>query len=642
MNTLLIDIETYSDENLPKCGVHRYVESPAFRVLLFAYSCDFRPACVVDVASGEPIPDEIRRAISDPSVTKIAHNATFELTCLSKFFGAELDETQWEDTMVWAARLGFPAQLATLGDVLGLEKEKLKTGTALIRYFSCPDKNGQQRLPSADADKWNAFKEYCLRDVDSEVEVAAKLQEKMDVPEWERRLQLLDYQINKRGVGIDTGFVRNAIRFAEINKEELTAEAKRITGLENPNSVAQLKAWIHERTGMKLDSLNKKALEDLNVKFMPRAVQRMLEIRRSLGKTSIAKYEAMLNCVCGDGRVRGLTQYYGAAQTGRWAGRLVQLQNLPQNHLESLDYARQLVAEGDYETFSFLYEDVLGTLSELIRTAFVPAVGRCFIVCDFSAIEARVIAWLAGERWVLDTFINGGDIYCATASRMFGVPVEKHGRNAELRQKGKIATLALGYQGGVGALKAMGGERMGLGEEEMKRIVRLWRDTNAHIVRLWALVERTVKSVLRSGRSVTINRGVTYYTRHGVLFAKLPSGRSIAYPRARLTEVNGEECITYERMNQETHKWEKAETYGGKLTENLVQAIARDILAVVLLREQEQGYDVVFHVHDETITEVPESVSQQNVEALFGAPIDWAPGLPLKGASYTGQYYFKD
>lgn len=642
MTTLLIDIETYSDEKLTECGVYRYVESDAFRVLLFAYSVDYAPARIVDVASGEQIPDDIRRAVSDAAVTKIAHNAAFELTCLSRFFGEQLDETQWEDTMVWAMRLGFPGQLAALGKVLGLEKEKLDTGAALIRFFSVPDKNGRQRLPEAAPDKWEAFKTYCLRDVDSEVEVARKLQGRVEVHAWERRLQSLDYQINRRGVRIDLPFVANAIDFASRNKAELLEEAKRITGLENPNSVAQLKAWIHDLTGLRLESMNKKSLEELNVDFLPRVVRRMLEIRRSLGKTSLAKYDAMSACVCQDQRAHGLTQFYGAAQTGRWAGRLVQLQNLPQNHLASLDYARQLVAEGDYDTFSFLYDDVLGTLSELIRTAFVPSQGNHFVVCDFSAIEARVIAWLAGEKWVLDTFIRGGDIYCATASRMFGVPVEKHGQNAPLRQKGKIATLALGYQGGVGALRAMGGERMGLLEDEMKRIVLLWRDSNKHIVRLWGIVETAAKSVLRSGRPVTINRGITYYIRHGILFAKLPSGRSIAYPRARLVEVDGEEHITYERMNQETHKWERAETYGGKLTENLVQAIARDILAVVLLREQEAGLDVVFHVHDETITDCPVALPQAEVERLFCQPVEWAPGLPLKGAAYTGNYYYKD
>lgn len=643
MHTLLIDIETYSDEKLQDCGVYRYVESDAFRVLLFAYSVDYAPAVVVDIAQGEQIPDEIRKAVFDAEVTKIAHNAVFEITCLSKFFGKKMNPFQWEDTMIWAARLGFPAQLSALGKVLGLEKEKLDTGAALIRFFSCPDKTGQQRLPSADLARWEQFKVYCLRDVDSEVEVAKKLIDKVEVPVWERCVQVQDYIINARGVAIDREFVANAIAFRERYYEDLREEAKRITGLENPNSVAQLKGWIHQRTGVKLDSLNKKSLEDLDVKFMPQVVRRMLEIRRSLGKTSLAKYDAMLNCVCRDGRARGLTQYWGAAQTGRWAGRLVQLQNLPQNHLKSLDYARQLVKQGDYGTFSFIYDDVAAVLSELIRTAFIPSsASNKFVICDFSAIEARVVAWLAGEQWVLDTFIQGGDIYCATASRMFGVPVEKHGQNAELRQKGKIATLALGYQGGAGALKTMGGERMGLPEEEMRRIVRLWRDSNKNIVRLWGIVEKAAKACLRSGKPITINRGVTYYKAHGILFAKLPSGRSIAYPRARLEEVDGEERIVYERMNQETHKWEKAETYGGKLVENIVQAIARDILAIVLLRESHIRQDVVFHVHDETITDTDASTEQSTIEACFNEPIGWAPGLPLKGASYTGNYYYKD
>lgn len=642
MKTLLIDIETYSDENLPKCGVYRYVESDAFAVLLFAYSIDYAPAVIVDLASGEQIPDDIRRAIFDPSVTKIAHNATFELTCLGKYFGTDLDESQWEDTMVWAMRLGFPAQLATLGKVLGLEKEKLEIGTTLIRYFSCPDKNGKRRMPENAPEKWDSYKEYCLRDVDSEVEVAKKLIGKVDVPVWERKIQSIDYAINKRGVRMDRQFVCNAIAFREQCNNDLFEEAKSITGLENPNSVPQLKEWIHKRTGEKMESLNKVTLEDLDKKFTVRSVKRMIDIRRQLGKTSLAKYDAMLNCVCKDGRAHGLTQYYGAAQTGRWAGRLVQLQNLPQNHLSTLGYARQLVYDGDYDTFSFLYDNIPNTLSELIRTAFVPSEGNHFVVCDFSAIEARVIAWLAGEQWVLDTFVQGGDIYCATASRMFGVPVEKHGQNAELRQKGKIATLALGYQGGVGALKAMGGERMGLPEEEMKKIVRLWRDSNKAIVRFWGILEKSAKSVLRSGKSVTVNRGITYYRKHNVLFCKLPSGRSIAYPRAKLVGENDDERISYERMNQETHKWEEAETYGGKLAENICQSVARDVLAMILIREYDAGLNVVFHVHDETITDCPTSTDKKVIEDIFSTPIDWAEGLPLRGAAYTGDYYYKD
>lgn len=642
MKKLLIDIETYSDEKLQECGVFRYVESDAFRVLLFAYSVDYSPACIVDIAQGEQIPDDIREAIFDASVTKIAHNAIFEVTCLSKFFGQDLQLCQWDDTMVWAHRLGFPGSLAILGKVLGLEKEKLDTGNALIRYFSCPDKNGQQRLSNADIAKWGSFKEYCLRDVDSEVEVAKKLIGKVDVPDWENEVRLADYYINKRGVRVDRTFVKNVIDFRERSNADLLEEAKRITGLDNPNSVAQLKEWIHRKTGIKMASLNKKSLDELDTIAMPRPVRRMLEIRRSLGKTSLAKYDAMINCICKDDRARGLTQYIGAAQTGRWAGRLVQLQNLPQNHMGSLGYARQLVRDNDYETFSFVYEDSEPVLSELIRTAFVPSAGHKFIICDFSAIEARVIAWLAGEQWVLDTFLQGGDIYCATASRMFGVPVVKHGQNGELRQKGKIATLALGYQGGVGSLKVMGGERIGLTESEMRHIVKLWRESNPHIVRLWSIVEKAAKSCLRSGKDISINRGVKYYFKHGILFAQLPSGRSIAYPRARINEVDGEERISYERMNQETHKWERKETYGGKLVNNLVQGMARDVLATIILREQRAGLNVVFHVHDETITDCPLDTPQSAIENIFNEPIDWAPNLPLKGASYTGNYYFKD
>lgn len=642
MKTLLIDIETYSDENLTDSGVYRYVESDAFRVLLFAYSVDYSPARIVSLAEGEEIPLEIRDAVFDPTVVKLAHNMVFELTCLSKFFGRELSVEQWQDTMIEAARLGFPMSLATLGSVLGLEKQKMTEGRALIRWFSCPDKNGNQRAPLAYPEKWDTYKAYCLRDVDTEVEVAKKVMGKTVVPAWERELQLADYRINKRGVRIDLDFVRKAIEFTELNKQQLLEEAKKLTKMENPNSVSQLKEWIHRTTGYKMESLNKKAIEDLPLQYLGPDVRRMVEIRKELGKTSLAKYPAMVDFVCRDNRARGILQYYGATQSGRWAGRNIQLQNLPQNHLKDLDEARSLVKNGNYEEFEMAYTSVPFTLSELIRTAFIPSEGNTFYICDFSAIECRVIAWLAGEKWVLDTFRQGGDIYCATASKMFGVPVEKHGQNAELRQKGKIATLALGYQGGVGALKAMGGERMGLREDEMNGIVKLWRKSNPNIVALWGQTEKAAKSCLSIGKAVGLRWGICYSKRNGILFAKLPSGREIAYPRAGLIEDEEGIRITYERMNQMTKKWETAETYGGKLVENLVQSIARDILAQVILRCEKQDLPIVFHVHDEVIVDAPPSRTLAEVEEIFSQPIEWCPGLPLKGAGYTGKYYYKD
>ncbi len=642
MTKLLIDIETYSNEDLVSGGVYRYVEGSDFTVLLFAYSVDYAPARLVSLAEGEAIPQDILAALTDPSVVKIAHNMVFEITCLSRYLGIELDVNQWQDTMIEAARLGFPMRLATLGSVLGLEKQKMKEGEALIRFFSCPDKNGRRRPYDTDLAKWETYKAYCLRDVDTEVEVARKVIGCQNIPAWERELQIADYRINRRGVRIDIPFVQNACRFIDLRANELMEEARRITGLENPNSVTQLKQWIHDTTGYRMETLSKESIDDIPVQFLGPKVRRVVEIRKELGKTSVAKYPAMLDCVCQDGRMHGLFQYYGAVQTGRWAGRLVQLQNLAQNHLSDLDYARELVADGSYERFCINYANVNNTLSELIRTALIPSPGNKFIVCDFSAIECRVIAWLAGERWVLDTFRNGGDIYCATAGKMFGVPVEKHGQNAELRQKGKIATLALGYQGGVGALSAMGADRMGLSDEEMRSIVKMWRKANPHIVKLWSTIERSAKAAIYSDRAVASVRGVTFYMRRGILFCLLPSGREIAYPRAKLTGEEDDMRISYERMNQTTKKWEVDETYGGKLAENITQAIARDILGQVILRAESRGIDVVMHIHDEIVVDAPSDMELSTIEQFFSEPISWAPGLPLKGAGYTGSYYYKD
>lgn len=648
MTELGIDIETYSSNDLPSCGVYKYTEADDFAVLLFAYSVDHGPVQIVDLACGEQLPMEIVNALVDPSVTKTAFNAAFERICLSRFLGLPyMDPAQWQCTMVAAARLGLPLSLAQCGEVLRLSEGKMKEGAALIRYFSVPGKNGRH-MPSDAPEKWEVFKKYCKRDVEVEQQILKKVR-RMQPTETENALYVADQLINDRGVMIDMELVRHAAEFDERYKAQLAEEAVELTGLSNPNSPAQLKDWLSKVTGMTVASLNKKNLDDLADKliYWPKA-QRVLQIRREMGKTSNKKYTAMQQCVCLDGRIHGLLQFYGAARTGRWAGRLVQVQNLPQNHLDDLDYARNIVKAGDYDEFTMNYGNPTQVLSELIRTAFVAKPGCTFHVCDFSAIEARVIAWLAGESWVLEVFRSGGDIYCETASKMFGVPVEKHGRNAELRQKGKIATLALGYGGGVSALEAMGGKRLGLNEQEEKEIVKLWRRSNPYIVKLWKAVEEAAINAIRTNTTQYIHRGILVKHQWGMLLITLPSGRVICYPRATVgTEYDDgyrgdHDIIEYEGTNQTTKKWEKVRTYGGKLTENIVQSIARDILGVIILRAYERGYDIVFHIHDEIVVEAHEGQTLQAIEAMFSEPIHWCPGLPLKGAGYTTPYYLKD
>lgn len=653
MRELGIDIETYSSEDLKTCGVYRYVEAKDFTVLLFAYSWDGAPAVCVDFASGEELPQDVAAALTDPEVVKTAFNAAFERVCLSKWMGIELDVRQWRCTMVRAARMGLPLSLGQCAEVLRIEEGKMAEGAALIRLFSKPQpRTGKRVLPSDRPDKWETFKLYNARDVDVEQAVLRKVR-RLEVPDFDERLWEADQRINDRGVLIDPVLVENAERFDRTYKEELTREAQTLTGLDNPNSVSQLKAWLHQSTGLKVETLNKGSIDDLadTLKHFRKA-SRMLEIRKELGKTSCSKYTAMRECVCADGRIHGLLQFCGAARTGRWAGRLVQVQNLPQNHLASLDDARRLVLDGDYDEFCLSYASVTPVLSELIRTAFVAAPGKTFHVCDFSAIEARVIAWYAGEKWVLDVFRQGGDIYCATASQMFGVPVEKHGRNAELRQKGKIAVLALGYGGGVSALDKMGGTRLGLTEEEEAEIVALWRRSNPHIKDLWSKVERAAMCAIRNpGTTYKANRGLEFSYRWGSLLVKLPSGRTMVYPRVRIeTEIMPsrqgafeKESIVYEGLNQTTRKWETdIRTYGGKMVENIVQATARDILGEVILRAEAAGLPIVFHIHDEIVVEASPGQTLQQVEELFSEPITWCSDLPLKGAGYTTPYYMKD
>lgn len=652
MIELAIDIETYSSVDLASSGVYRYAESEDFAVLLFAYCADGGEVRCVDLAKGEELPTDVRAALTDPDVVKTAYNANFERVCLSRWLGMPkgcyLDPRQWRCTMVAAARMGLPLPLGECAKVLHLEEGKMTEGRALIRYFSKPDPKGRRRMPSDSWDRWETFKAYNIRDVEVEQGVLAKVR-RLGETDFDRELWIADALINDRGVLVDRSFVEAAERMDSEYKAGLLEEAKAITGMDNPNSPAQIKEYLHKVTGFPVSKIDKGSLDDWERKldYWP-AARRMIAIRRELGKTSNKKYAAMLGCMCSDNRVRGLLQYYGAARTGRWAGRLVQLQNLPQNHLDDLDGAREMVRRGDLDDVELSFGSVSRTLSELIRTSFIAPAGKVLHVCDFSAIEARVIAWLAGEKWVLDVFREGGDVYCATASQMFGVPVEKHGRNAHLRQKGKIAVLALGYGGGVSALEAMGGSRLGLSEEEEREIVCKWRDSNPKIVRLWALVEKAVIAALREGRAISINRGIVVSRQWGCLTITLPSGRTMVYPRAKVgTEYDDgwrgdHDSIEYEGVNQTTRKWEMVRTYGGKLVENIVQAIARDILGEVILRARRWSLDVVFHVHDEIVVEADKGTPLSLVEALFDEEISWARGLPLKGAGYTTPYYKKD
>lgn len=648
MREIGIDIETYSSNDLKSCGVYKYVEADDFTILLFSYSVDGAAVQCVDFAQGETLPAEILAALRDPAVIKTAFNAAFERICISRYYGWPLmDPAQWRCTMVRAARMGLPLSLEQCGEVLRLEDGKMKEGKTLIRYFSTPTK-GKRHLPADAPDRWETYKQYNIRDVEVEQQVLAKVR-RLEPAEFDEQLYVVDQLINDRGVLLDRQLAENAARFDEDYKAQLLDEAKALTGMENPNSTTQLKEYIRKVTGVSVATLNKKNLDEVEslVKHSSKA-RRALELRREMGKTSNKKYAAMLECVCADGRIHGLLQFCGAARTGRWAGRLVQVQNLPQNHLRDLDYARSLVKLGDLDDFQQNYANPTQVLSELIRTAFIAKPGCTLHVCDFSAIEARVIAWLAGEQWVLDVFRGGGDIYCATASQMFGVPVQKHGPNAELRQKGKIAVLALGYGGGVAALEAMGGSRMGLTQQEEKDIMQRWRQANPHIVRFWGIIEAAAVRAIKTGEATTIHRGIVVAYRWGMLLITLPSGRTICYPRAEIGIERNDgwrgdhEIIEYEGMNQVTKKWERIRTYGGKLTENVVQAIARDILGHIILRAHDSGLNIVFHIHDEIVVEAEPGQTLQDVESIFSKPINWCRDLPLKGAGYTTPYYLKD
>lgn len=646
MKNLSIDIETYSPEPLAKCGVYRYSSHPDFEVLLFGYSADGGPVHVVDFTAGEKLPDDVLSALTDTSVTKWAFNAQFERVCLSRYLGFPigqyLDPASWKCTMVWSATLGLPLSLEGVGAVLGLEKQKLKEGKDLIRYFCTPTKSRDVRLirhyPSDDPEKWERFKAYNLRDVETEMSIQQKLS-KFPVPESEWVNYHLDQEINDRGIMLDMMMVRQAIRCNEQYKKTHMEQARELTGLENPNSPAQLKAWLSEK-GINADSLSKAAVADL-LGQADGEVELALSLRQELAKSSVKKYTAMETVVCSDNRARGLIQFYGANRTGRYAGRLVQVQNLPQNHLPDLEAARGLVRDGQFDTVELFYESVPVVLSELIRTAFIPKDGCRFYVADFSAIEARVIAWLAGENWRQKVFANGGDIYCASASQMFHVPVEKHGVNSHLRQKGKIAELALGYGGSVGALKAMGALNYGLTEDELKPLVDAWRRANPNIVQLWWDVDRAAAACVKE-HSETTTHGIRFRYKSGMMFIYLPSGRKLVYvkPKMGLNRF-GNESVTYEGIGEQK-KWLRLESYGPKFVENIVQGTARDILAEAMLRLNAAGYKIVMHVHDEAVIEAPPNTSLEDICTVMGQTPSWANRLLLRADGYICDFYKKD
>lgn len=646
MKNLEIDIETFSSANLAKSGVYRYVESPDFEILLFGYSVDGGEVKVIDLASGETLPKEIHDALGDESVTKWAFNAQFERICLSRFLGYPTGEylapEGWKCSMVWSAYMGLPLSLEGVGAVLGLEKQKLTEGKDLIRYFCVPcsptkTNGGRTRnLPKHNMEKWDCFKAYNIRDVEAEMQIQKRLV-KFPLPDsvWDE--YHLDQEINDRGILVDMPFVERCIEIDRISRDSITAAMQELTELNNPNSVVQMKGWLADN-GLETDTLGKKAVAAL-MKDAPDHLAEVLALRQQLAKSSVKKYQAMQNSVCADNRVRGMFQFYGANRTGRFAGRLVQLQNLPQNHMSDLVEARGLVRSGNYDALDMLYEDIQDTLSQLLRTAFIPPADRNFIVADFSAIEARVIAWFAGEAWRSEVFKSGGDIYCASASQMFGVPVEKHGVNDHLRQKGKIAELALGYGGSVGALKAMGALEMGLTEEELPDLVSAWRQSNPNIVRFWWDVDSAVKKAIKK-KTTQSTHGISFCCRSGMLFIQLPSGRVLSYVKPRMGENKfGGESVTYEGVGG-TKKWERLESYGPKFVENIVQATSRDILMYAM--QTLRCCSIVAHVHDEVIIEADPRMSLSAVCEQMARVPAWAEGLLLRADGYICDFYKKD
>jgi DNA polymerase len=644
-HVLSCDIETFSEVDLPKAGVYAYTDSSSFEILLFAYAFDDESTQIVDLKCGERLPQRVLEALTDPAYIKTAFNAAFERTCISRFLGVHLSSESWQCTAVQSAMLALPLSLDAVGEVLNITLKKLKEGSDLVRFFSIPCKptkaNGYRtrNLPEDAPEKWQRFKTYCIRDVDAEREIRQKLH-RFPIPAQEQLFYQMDQEINDRGIMVDPVLVQHAIECDLRYKDITTQRAYELTGLSNPNSPTQIKDWLADQ-GMETDVLDKKAVKTL-MSDADGDVLEVLKLRLLMAKTSVKKYEAIQRALCSDGRVHGLLQFYGANRTGRWAGRLVQVQNLPQNHIPDLALARDLVKAERYDDLETLFESTPNVLSELIRTAFVPRPGTRFIVADFSAIEARVIAWLSGEQWRLDVFEKGGDIYCASASQMFGVPVEKHGQNAHLRQKGKIAELALGYGGSVGALTAMGALDMGLTEEELPDLVKQWRTANPHITKLWWDVDAAATKALEEKIETAVGM-IRFMYQSKKLFVVLPSGRKLCYMRPDFTcNRFGNRSMCYMGVG-ENKKWASIETYGPKLVENIVQAIARDLLALAMLRLRNAGYEIVMHIHDEAVLEVP--IGESSVEeicAIMGETPDWATGLPLRADGYECDFYKKD
>jgi DNA polymerase len=649
LKTLAIDIETHSSTDLLKSGVYKYCEAVDFEIMLFAYQFDNEPVKIVDFMDYEELPFGVLAALKSPDYLKTAFNANFERTCIAKHLKTPLPPEQWECTSVKASMLGLPLNLDGASKALKLAATKDAAGKALIKYFSIPCKptiaNGERcrNLPQHDAAKWQQFKAYCVQDVVVEQAIREKIKW-FTIPANEAKLWQLDQRINDGGIMVDQSFINTAISIDVINKERLTAEAIALTNLCNPNSPAKLKAWLAEETETEVQTLTKESVSALLGTTDCEVVKRVLTLRQEMSKTSVRKYEAMTNVVGADGRVRGLLQFYGANRTGRWAGRLVQVQNLPQNHLPDLDLARQLVRGNDADLVGMLFGNVPDTLSQLIRTAFIAPAGSRFIIADFSAIEARVIAWLAGEKWRMDVFNSHGKIYEASASQMFKVPIESVTKGSSLRQKGKVAELALGFQGGPNALIQMGALKMGLLEPELPQLVAMWRGANKAIVRLWDEVNTAAIEAVETGETTQIPHGVSFKYKAGLLQIILPSGRTLCYQNATLVPGKfGGYSLQYEGMNQTTKQWGKQDTYGGKLVENIIQAIARDCLAVAMLRLDAVGYKIVMHVHDENVLEVPNGLgSLAEVNKIMSEPIPWANGLPLTADSYETNYYKKD
>ena len=649
MKKLSCDIETFSDVDLIRCGVYKYADSPNFEMLLFAYAVDDGDVHIIDIAGGEELPEEIIQVIKSDTVVKTAYNAQFERVCLSRYLklpeGESLNPQSWYCTAVQAAELALPLSLADVGSVLGLERQKMTEGKELIKYFCVPCKptksngNRTRNRPCHDINKWETFKKYCMRDVDVERQIADKLK-MYPISDEEHRLYVLDQIINDRGVLVDCELAKQAVKLNSIQSAVAVEQAYMITGLENPNSVTQLKQWLKEN-GVEIESMSKKAVKSL-ADETDGDVSKMLKLRLLMAKTSVKKYEAVIRSVCSDNRVHGMMRFCGANRTGRWSGNILQPQNLPQNHLPDLTLARDIVKDGDFEMLDMMFGNVPNVLSELIRTVLIPKPNHRFIVADFSAIEARVLAWIAGEQWRIDTFKNGGDIYCASASKMFKVPVEKNGVNGELRQKGKISELACGYGGSVGALKNMGAVEMGVQENELQGLINDWRNANPHIVRFWYEVGNAAMKAIKEKTTVPLGKLVFAYER-GILFIRLPSGRRLSYIKPRIgTNRFGGDSITYMGINS-AKKWDRLETFGGKLTENIVQGTARDLLANALINAANAGYDTVFHVHDEIICEVPNGYgSVDELCRLMCIKPEWADGLPLNADGFECEYYKKE